>query len=164
MSIEQFLGSNPESAQTIADKMLEYDLPDGYLTHGGRDIGILRMIAITPGGGEPEFENIPVIIVITYPRVFGLREDQFRRELRLALLRSTDEVTTLEYKEELKMDIRGEEIAFQLFESYGEFDVPTRILMSSAIVGKKGEIILIFAGPVAGWDQKVFSNFTRSIP
>ena len=168
MSITQFLGDNPNAAKTVADKTvadktLDYELPDGFQEQGGRDIGILRMVAITPGGGEPEFENRPVIIISTYPEIIGLSEDQFRRELRLALLRSTNEVTTLENVQEIKMDIRGEEIAFDVFESYGEYDIPTRILMSSAIAGKKGDVIIIFAGPIADWNQKVFSEFARSI-
>ena len=59
--------------------------------------------------------------------------------------------------------IRGEKGTLHVYESFGEHDQPTRIVFSSAFPGKSDKIMIVFAGPIASWDQKVIGQFIASI-
>ena len=163
LGIHQFLGSNSDSAQEIATSMLDYTLPAGYLEQGGRDVGIIKMALITPGGQDPQFLTKNVILITTLPSVFGLTQDQFHQELRLAILRSATDVSTIEFVREGTTTIQGTEITLQVYESFGAHDPPTRMVFSSAFPGKSENVVLVFAGPIASWDQRTVDQFMKSI-
>ena len=86
LSIVQFVGNNPEKANKIANSLLDYRLPTGYLEQGGRDVGFVKMALIGPDGKNPQFQDNNVILLTTIPSVLGLSEDQYRQELLLAKL------------------------------------------------------------------------------
>ena len=163
LSIRQFVGNSSESGRKIANSMLDYTLPTGYLEQGGRDIGILKMAMITNDSQDPEFQARNLILLTTLPSILNLSEDHYRQELRLALLRSTEDVTTLSYVETQELTIRGEQMMFEVYESFGDYDTPTRILISPSFPGKSEDIIILFAGPIASWDQKMVRGFIKSI-
>ena len=163
LGIHQFVGDNPESAKKIASSLLDYTLPAGYIEQGGRDLGVIKMVLITPEGLPPQFHLRHVILLTTYSKALGLSEDQFRQELRLAMLRSVNEVTTMEYIRDVTTTIRGEELTLKVYESFGEYDTPTRMMFSSAFPGKSGDVILGFAGPIGSWNQEIVNRFIESI-
>ncbi len=163
LGIHQFLGSNPESAREIAASMVDYTLPASCQEQGGRDIGIIKMVLITPGVQDPQFLDKNVFLLTTYPSVLGLSEDKFRQELQLATLRSAGNVSTMEFVREEAAIIQGEEITLEVYESFGAYDPPTRMVFSSVFPGKSDDIILVVAGPIALWDQEMVNRFIASI-
>lgn len=163
MSIDQFVGRNPEAARRIAVSLVDYTLPADFQEQGGRDIGVIKMAAITPGGQDLEIHARPVLLLTTIPTALGLNEEQFQQELRFSLLRSTKEVSTMEFIGEETATVGDEAITFKFYESFGANDTPTRMVFSSAFPGKRAEIMLVFAGPAAAWDQGVLSQFLTSI-
>ena len=163
MSLQQFLGNNPTAAQQIGVSIVEYSLPSGYQEQRGRDLGFLKMVLVTPEESITPLLEDNMILLSTTPTIFGLSEEQFQQELRLALLRSNESVTTLELVTEKSTLIQNHEITFNVYESFGEYDLPTRMMISSAFPGKNGDVIVIFAGPQASWDQTAFDKFIASI-
>jgi len=163
LSIDQFIGSNSKSARRIANTIIDYNLPPGYLEHGGRDVGIIKIAALTQDGQDPDIGARNLILLATHPSILGISGKQFSQELRLALLRSTEMVSTMEFVREEIRTIRGENTIFEIYESFGEYDPPTRIVLSSVFPGKSENIILVFAGPISTWDQQLVDNFISSI-
>jgi len=163
LSIDQFIGSNSKSARRIANTIIDYNLPPGYLEHGGRDVGIIKIAALTQDGQDPDIGARNLILLATHPSILGISGKQFSQELRLALLRSTEMVSTMEFVRDEIRTIRGENTIFEIYESFGEYDPPTRIVLSSVFPGKSENIILVFAGPISTWDQQLVDNFISSI-
>ena len=163
MGLDQFVGKNPEKARGIGHSILDYDLPAGYNEKGGRDLGVIKMVVITPRGQEPQYLNQNMIIISTYPAALGLSKDQFRDELRLALLRSAKNVTTLELVRNATTLVKGQELDFAVYESFGEYDDPARIIVSEVFTGNFDDIVILFAGPTNSWDQQMVNDFLASI-
>jgi hypothetical protein len=163
MGIHQFVGSNPDTARLIGNSIIDYEIPNGYQEQGGRDIGPIQMVLIAASYPGAEFLSESTILVTTFPSGLGLSEGQFQQELRLASLRSSGEVSTMAYVGEGTGIVQGQKVVLKIYESFGEYDPPTRIVISSAFPGKSESIILMFAGPISKWDQLVIDDFMTSI-
>ncbi len=163
MGLNQFIGHNPEKAREIGVSLLEYSLPVGYTESGSRNLGLIKMVVITPGGYEPRYLSQNMIIISTYPTGLGLSADQFQDELRLALLRSTENVSTLQFVRTATTMIKSSAVEFSVYESFGEYDDPARIIVSEVFEGINDGIVILFSGPIEGWDQQMVNDFLGSI-
>ena len=79
------------------------------------------------------------------------------------MLRSARDVTTMEFVRAEPATIRGEAITLEVYESFGAYDPPTRMVFSSGFPGKSDRVMLLFAGPIATWDQELNDQFIESI-
>jgi len=163
LGLHQFIGSNSETAYKIGRSMVEYTLPTGHHEQGGRDIEIIKMVLISPENEQGEFLGENVILISTYPSWFGLSEEKFQQELRLALLRSAENVSTMEFIREETISIQGNNVTLDIYESFGEYDVPTRMMFSSILPGKLDQLVIVFAGPIDAWNQRTVNQFLESI-
>ena len=161
--ILQFVSNNPESGRKIANSIVEYTLPGGYLEQGGLNLGVFKMVFITPGGEDPQFHARNVILLASFPSAIDVSDDDIRRELLAAMLRSSSEVTTMGSVGEEITTIRGEEAALQVFESFGAYDPPVRMVFTPVFSGKSGDVMMVFAGPIATWDPEFVDHFIQSI-
>lgn len=163
LGLHQFIGSNTKTARKIGSTMIEYSLPAGYQERGGRDIGIIKIVLISPESEQGEFLGENVILISTYPSLFSLSEEKFQQELRLALLRSAENLSTMEFIREETISIQGNNVTLDIYESFGEYDLPTRMIFTSVFPGKSENLIVVFAGPIDSWNQRTVSQFLESI-
>jgi len=157
------IGNDPGKAKKIAQSVLDYSLPEGYLEQAGINLGILQMVYLTPGGQEPSFHERNIILMVAIPPDSTIPDDDVRLELQTNLLRASDEVSTMEFIREDSATVRGEPISLKVFESFGQYDPPTRMVYTSVFPGKSANVMLAFAGPIEGWDQRSIDQFLASI-
>jgi hypothetical protein len=157
------IADTPEAARELATSILDYTLPDGFQEYEGLNAAVYKLIFITPVGSEPAYDTVPIIVIAAYPKSSNLTDEEVQDELRNSLLRFSEKVSTLETVGTEPASLRGETIELSVHESYGQYDPPVRLMLTPSFEGKSEKVVLVFAGPIEGWDQKMVNRFLSSI-
>jgi hypothetical protein len=161
--MQYLVGNDPGSAKKLAQSILDYTLPAGYLEQSSVNLGLLKTAYLTPGGEDPEFHLRQVILLVAIPPESDLKNDNIRLELQTKLLNASEEASTMEYKRTDQTSVRGEAVSLEVYESWGQYDPPTRMVYTSVFPGKSANVMIVFAGPIESWDQKVVEQFISGI-
>jgi hypothetical protein len=159
----QIVASSPEAAAQIGDSITGYRLPTGYLEQQALDLGVFTQVFITPNGEAPDYHVRQIIVMTAYPDSHDVSDEQVAVELRSALLKLNDDVSTMGTVAERAAVIKGEAVTLTVHESFGESDSPVRMVLTPVFRGLEDKVIIVFAGPIAGWNQGVVDQFLSSI-
>jgi hypothetical protein len=161
--VDWLISDNPDSSRQVGSSIVDYRLPFGYQEQGSLNLVLFKVVYIAPEDNESQFDASSQIMLINVPSALAFRQEEARQEIQLAMLRSSNEISTMEYVGEQFTVIRGEKVRLEVYETFGEYDVPYRMLFSEVFPGKSGNVMLVIAAPINLWDQQVVDQFVGSI-
>ena len=159
--MENAIVDDPQAAQDLADGMIEYTLPPGYSEEAAMNMGVMKMVMITPdntsSGGQ-------IIMMMQIPAMISVDLADFQAQMQQQMQSQFGGETTMNLAETDSVTIRGEQVDLMYFEgTSSEYNYPMRMMVSSFIDGESGKIMIMIMGAEADWDQPMVDNFLQSI-
>ena len=157
--LENAVVENPQAAQDLGDAMFEYTVPPGYSEEMAMNMGIMKMVMITPSGDGNQF-----IMLMQLPDLMTADPAAMQAQMQQQMQSQFGGQSTMELVETDSTTIRGQQVDLMYFEgTSSEYGYPMRMMVSSFIPGDSGQIMIMIMGPSMGWDQLMVDNFLQSI-
>lgn len=152
------VSEDPQEVGSIAQGIVDYDLPAGYSEQFGMSFFGFDMVAFGTGNS-----NDPVIMLMQFPEEAGLSQVQMEAQMEEAIQRQmgrrefdlpvVDQRTTTIQDQEVTLTVReGTDSEGQsLRQITGLFD------------GQSGVVMLMIMGPTQNWDSNAIDSFIASL-
>jgi hypothetical protein len=158
---------NSDEALELANRYIDFEMPAGYVTKSGINMGFFRMVFI--------MENTPEGILTTKPVIMiaGLPDMETDGNMDVETMRVTMEGQVMEsmgrngivmrktgsYSEV----INGQDVEFMVLEGKDENGTLMKAIVSDMFDGKGGMLMIYIMGATADWNQTMIDQFVDSI-
>jgi hypothetical protein len=161
---ESALIEDPVEAQTLAQDIIDYDLPPGYQELGAFNMGIMKMVVINDEGVSTYSVGSPMIMIAEIPFSLVMDEEEMILQIQSNMERSMgNQKFDMIFVGEETATIRGQEVTLLTYEGTSDQGTAMRQVVSSFFEGKSGSVMLMIFGEEAGWDQARVDAFIGSI-
>jgi len=151
---------DPQKAQSVAQSILDYDLPAGYQEEGAVDMGIMKMVMIV----DQSSTYGPLIMIAEMPSGIGIDEAMMRQQIEQSMQRSMGYSNfNVKLVDEQVRTILGEEVTFFEYAGTDGSSNQVKQLVSEFFEGKNGTVMLMIVGNESNWDQAEIDTFLDSI-
>jgi len=154
----QFWNTDLAYAAQIAHEMIDYDLPPGYQEQKAMTIQDARVVIIAHR--ERPDDNMVIELEL---ETINVEEPEYREQIEEMRARevgdhdySTQRVSTQD------VIIRGQPVTLSIREGQDDRGRPARQVIGS-FAGKNGDVVMVIAGVLDTWDQKLVDDFIQSI-
>lgn len=157
---EQILVEDPSQASSLAQEMVDYDLPPGYAESNALNMSIFKLVMITKASDGSR----PILMLLEMPSSMAVDEEQMLLQLQQAMAASMGrQGFTMTLVDRGRTTIRGQEVDLLLYEGTDEDGAAMKQLVSGFFDGKQGQVMVVAIGPEDGWSQTEVDAFIRSI-
>ena len=156
---EEAIVNDPAQAAAVANDIVDYELPPGFVAEGAMAVLGIDMVFMVPEDGQDAF-----IIVTQFPQSMAGNEEAMQRQMEETFSRQFDrQNVTLMFEGIEPITINGQETTLSIYEGKGENGVDVR--QATAVFTSKSEqpaMIMVFA-PIANWEERGIEAFLQSL-
>jgi hypothetical protein len=157
---ENLVLDDPQKAQSVAQSILDYDLPAGYQEEGAMDMGFMKMVMIV----DQSSSYGPLIMIAEMPSGMGIDETVMRQQIEQSMQRSMGYSNfNVKLVDEQVRTIRGGEVTFFEYAGTDGSGNQVKQLVSEFFEGENGTVMLMIVGDDSNWDQAEIDAFLDSI-
>jgi hypothetical protein len=157
---ENLVLDDPQKAQSVAQSILDYDLPAGYQEEGAMDMGFMKMVMIV----DQSSSYGPLIMIAEMPSGMGIDETVMRQQIEQSMQRSMGYSNfNVKLVDEQVRTIRGDEVTFFEYAGTDGSGNQVKQLVSEFFEGENGTVMLMIVGDDSNWDQAEIDAFLDSI-
>jgi len=157
---ERMLVEDPGEASSLAQEMVDYDLPPGYTESNALNMGFFKLAMITKASDGTR----PILMLLEMPSSMAVDEEQMLLQLQQAMAASMGrQGFTMTLVDRGQTTIRGQEVDLLLYEGTDEDGTAMKQLVTGFFDGKQGQVMVVAIGPEDGWSQTEVDAFLRSI-
>ena len=157
---ENLVLDDPQKAQSVAQSILDYDLPAGYQEEGAMDMGFMKMVMIV----DQSSSYGPLIMIAEMPSGMGIDETVMRQQIEQSMQRSMGYSNfNVKLVDEQVRTIRGDEVTFFEYAGTDGSGNQVKQLVSEFFEGENGIVMLMIVGDDSNWDQAEIDAFLDSI-
>jgi hypothetical protein len=157
---ENLVLDDPQKAQSVAQSILDYDLPAGYQEEGAMDMGFMKMVMIV----DQSSSYGPLIMIAEMPSGMGIDETVMRQQIEQSMQRSMGYSNfNVKLVDEQVHTIRGDEVTFFEYAGTDGSGNQVKQLVSEFFGGENGTVMLMIIGDDSNWDQAEIDAFLDSI-
>lgn len=158
-ALESSFTEEPAKVATLAEQIVDYELPPGYQESFGMSLFSFDMVAFSPTAGE----NGATILLMQLPPSVQMEQEEMERQMEQALQNPNQQnAQNMEVVDERPITIRGQEV--MLTTSEGTSDEGQALRQANAIfMGKRGTTMLMISGSRTEWNQEALDTFIASL-
>jgi hypothetical protein len=162
---EQMILDDPDEAEALARRIIDYELPAGYREQAAINMGIMKMVIIAVGEEGDTFDtDRPVIMILEAPENTTMDEEELLLQFQESMESSMEgESLELELVGESTTTIRGQEVPLLTYEGTNDQGDEMRQIVSGLFEGKEGAVVVMVVGKESGWDEEEIDAFIESI-
>lgn len=161
---------DPEKIMSIADDYVDFTLPEGYVTYGGINMGVMRMALFVKESDLHTWMSSPIIIIAGVDGMDEVNQTppdlaSIKTRMESMMMNITGQQgITMELTDTQMGEVNDQPIELYIFEGYDEDGNPMKSLLTGNFTGKNEHQVLVFflhAGE--GWNQALVDQFLDSI-
>jgi hypothetical protein len=159
--IQEGVTSDPEAAAEAAQKITDYDLPEGYEEQMAMDIMFYSVVVIAPQDSYGISDG-PMFMLAQF-QAGMVNQQQMEEQMRRSFeQQSSHPGLSMELVRMEEQTIRGEETQVATYEGTDSNGVVLRQVITT-FPGKDGLAMLMITGPASSWDQGLVDGFIESL-
>ena len=153
----QFWREDQEVAAAVAQEMIAYELPSGYVERKAMQFRHNRVAIIGPADGAVG------MLFVLQSNPINVQDPEVREVMEEAWTRRVDQQRYETHRVgERELQVDGEKVTFGVWEGEDETGQAVRQWVG-VVAGKEGDVVLLIIGPERVWDQDLAEAFIVSV-